>query len=365
MGYFSVTCGISSLPISEGDSIGMVLLMPNEGSSLLPSRSLSMNTDAYKPFSAPIYGEYNDYGGLDNIVRDDTVTLLEEYFGLNIDTILECIDVDRSIYSSYNPIFKHLYNGKINFNRWNATAEENMTAIGFTPMENGDFSYREHVVRLTNVPLVGYPDVNGIFEYDAIDSNGNKTRIQDQTQSFDDFMDSFTKMTGIYFGYNKADLKKIEIFTKMSAMFFKKDIFDGMISHFESNSESFSLSTFDKWWDGFKEDFKAYKDSGWTDPLDIKFKKICFETNNMHRYFTDVMSFPKDKLNLILEQDSLAFVEIFKLEKILVRVNRIFRPSYAGSQDGDMDALKALYTMSLAVVDERLKAWAEDDEDES
>jgi hypothetical protein len=61
-----------------GDNLNMIVC--NDGSQAF-----------FSPFGFPIHGEYDDYGYIDNIKRDKNVEMIEEYFGLDIDSILQNI----------------------------------------------------------------------------------------------------------------------------------------------------------------------------------------------------------------------------------------------------------------------------------
>jgi hypothetical protein len=51
----------------------------------------------FSPFGFPIHGRYDDYGHITNIKRDKNVEMLEEFFGVTIDEILQNIGDDRYI----------------------------------------------------------------------------------------------------------------------------------------------------------------------------------------------------------------------------------------------------------------------------
>lgn len=76
MGSWSVYCGLSKITIKSGDECVLLPLKKNDAyRSYLP----------YLPATLPIYGTYNDYGGLEDIVENDNTKLIEEYFGCTID----------------------------------------------------------------------------------------------------------------------------------------------------------------------------------------------------------------------------------------------------------------------------------------
>ena len=45
--------------------------------------------DAYVPIALPVYGRYNDYGGIDSIVEDDNYKWIKEHIG-DMNDIVEC-----------------------------------------------------------------------------------------------------------------------------------------------------------------------------------------------------------------------------------------------------------------------------------
>lgn len=80
MGSWSVNCGISNITITAGTECVLLPLKTNEsGEGYLP----------YLPATLPIFGEYDDYGGIENIVEDDNTKLIENHFGITISEFCE------------------------------------------------------------------------------------------------------------------------------------------------------------------------------------------------------------------------------------------------------------------------------------
>lgn len=76
MGSWSVYCGVSNIAITAGDECVLLPLKRAETrESYLP----------YLPACLPIFGTYDDYGGLEDIQKDDNTALIEEHFGVSID----------------------------------------------------------------------------------------------------------------------------------------------------------------------------------------------------------------------------------------------------------------------------------------
>jgi hypothetical protein len=94
MGSWSVYCGISNITITSGNDC-----------VLLPLKETNGECYKYSPASLPIFGKYNDYGGIEEIVIDDNTKLIEEHLCITIDEFCE-----------------FLLNGKFTYDRSKASA---------------------------------------------------------------------------------------------------------------------------------------------------------------------------------------------------------------------------------------------------
>jgi len=90
MGSWSVSCGISKIAITAGQRCGIIPLRPVKGEYA-----------QYLPATLPIFGQYNDYGGLEDIEQDVNVDLLETYSGITIDTLVEFLVDGKFTYNRY------------------------------------------------------------------------------------------------------------------------------------------------------------------------------------------------------------------------------------------------------------------------
>lgn len=111
MGSFSVSCGMSKLPITSDEKILFVALEPATDASgercKIPLAHLTYREqNLYKPFFLPIKGNYNTYGSLENIERDYNVELLENYYNKSIDDILKTIMDNRGMFDSFSETHK-------------------------------------------------------------------------------------------------------------------------------------------------------------------------------------------------------------------------------------------------------------------
>lgn len=106
MGHFSHNCKLTGIPITGGTK---VVLFP-----MLLRAYLGENSDKalkeigttyqcsndtirmkFSPCWFPIKGEYDDYGGMENIEHDDNTKVLEDYYGLTIEQIVGVITCHR------------------------------------------------------------------------------------------------------------------------------------------------------------------------------------------------------------------------------------------------------------------------------
>jgi len=106
MGSFNVSCGASHLTINSGDKIVLFPLTINkEYTNDCNSSNWSKQQNPYykctnfvtnegpfgicHPLTLPIFGEYNDYGCLENIEKNEHTEYLEEYYGITIQNIAD------------------------------------------------------------------------------------------------------------------------------------------------------------------------------------------------------------------------------------------------------------------------------------
>src|SRR5579859_7955463 len=101
MGHFSHCCKLTGIPITSGSAVLIVMrpvrnLYDNSEESLKKYGSAYMCSNdttrlKYVPVWYPIRGEYNEYGCMENIVEDDHTKIIENYYGLTIQQILDIV----------------------------------------------------------------------------------------------------------------------------------------------------------------------------------------------------------------------------------------------------------------------------------
>jgi len=86
MGNFNISGFYSHLPIKFGDKIGAILCACQPGCS-----NLVMNTNGLGlvPLMAPVYGRYDDCGGIDNIVESLSTKVFKDLTGFDFQTLAD------------------------------------------------------------------------------------------------------------------------------------------------------------------------------------------------------------------------------------------------------------------------------------
>lgn len=102
MGHFSHCCKLTGVPITGGTPATLIVmrqrarLFDNADGHIAKYGSTYMCSNEstrlkFLPVWLPIHGDYDDYGGLENIQEDVNTRLLEEHYGLDIQTIVNVI----------------------------------------------------------------------------------------------------------------------------------------------------------------------------------------------------------------------------------------------------------------------------------
>lgn len=108
MGHFSYSCQLSGIPITSGAKCAILPILPNSSIKYLIENDKKgkqigkptfLSNDGhnvlYYELFFPIFGEYDEYGGLENIVKDDNTAILEEYYSLSIEGIVKILTCGR------------------------------------------------------------------------------------------------------------------------------------------------------------------------------------------------------------------------------------------------------------------------------
>lgn len=160
MGSWSVSCGISNIAITSGQEC-----------VILPLKEQRSETRKWCVATLPIFGNYDDYGGMENIVSDDNTKLIEEHFGISIGDFV-----------------KFLADGKFTYDREEATdVEKKMKHL----KEAGEFRFMwidkkvyNFLSTLTNSNNKGYfdlgtPEMLNLLGFKQIDAEPSDLKNYD------------------------------------------------------------------------------------------------------------------------------------------------------------------------------------------
>lgn len=95
MGCWNETCGVTQLPIKYGDKIRAFILMDNTYKGKVKGGGNYYPNDEWVPFGIAIQGTYDDYGGVEDIVENETTQLM-------LDTIKDGWSIDGEDKSRYS-----------------------------------------------------------------------------------------------------------------------------------------------------------------------------------------------------------------------------------------------------------------------
>lgn len=85
MGCFCINGYVSHLPIVEGDKCFALIGIFDKQNF---NNDICMRSSPFIPIALPIFGEYNDYGSLENIKTDKNTEVIENFFDKNIQSVI-------------------------------------------------------------------------------------------------------------------------------------------------------------------------------------------------------------------------------------------------------------------------------------
>lgn len=92
MGCFNKIGMISSLPIEINDETVLVFMQKNKYADTENKGGVVYPHDWFVPTFLPIFGTYDDYGRIENIQDSPVIKYIEEFFGKDIEKIIDEVD---------------------------------------------------------------------------------------------------------------------------------------------------------------------------------------------------------------------------------------------------------------------------------
>lgn len=349
MGSFGVGCAISNLAINEGDKVGFMIIGQKERwNSPYPSKgnrsSYTYTTDVYKPFLPAIFGKYDDYGRIGDIVPSETTKLIEKLFHRPIDVVMNIVCSDDVVYSLHSGIFKNYFMGnkKTFHDTGDTPIEVSLSKLGFT-LE----SEQEDGVKVFRFEQYGITS-HGNSRW-AIWDNTRPQPLKDKFYSSDIkyLMEFFGEATGIYPGFDRNDYNAIKMLKNLSGTFFLEEVYHDI--------EKFMLN------DKYESRKITNQHDGWATFISIlnRYDMNSFEFYDatidsvVRDFMTRETVFPWHDLRTFSSYANIdELVSMNTLISMLTSLNRMLIPSFCGEQHGN-DSMSAALNVSTGAILER------------
>lgn len=405
MGSFSYTCQLSGLPITAGDRAVIVPLIPNNGGRYFDNSMEELKKNGknhvcsndgssiyFKPFCFPIFGTYNDYGGLEDIVKDDNTKSLEKFFGLKIQKIVDVLCDDRKDGTEYSESFHILKKKDLRHQ--------------FLQTVSGTWIHGDVYERLARTTFRNYFDrvdigVHGILDGLGFKFVGEGATKEDKEKRYKkiyekDGLKIHSDGNWIHIPgqsiYNISDLakycKKKKVILNVEEMNKKgaeEQIYDYIMPHIDvlkdgdrwnhdrvvrmllGEERDFGVSSF---FDSFTdEQFDALLDSknekekedlkGLVEEMKKRNKEKPNKLNICKLYFDEIKEQQKAGKKDFLKKN---IADFHKIESFYYPSGRFWYPIGTSNQDGNYEAVKTLLETSLSVINEIIKERHSDDD---
>lgn len=337
MGSYSVCCVMSKLSIPHG----RVKLIPIKKQKH-PYYGCSSE---YYPYCLPLTGEYDTYGGIENIERDINVEIIERYFGIPIE------DFAAAVTNNVSDPYRHVcYKGLLTEDIQALSMPDFFRKIGYQEAGFGNTGpiYRAPYgeirkdekgdYEISFFPSFLSADVKNLLRDMEFDPKGTILRLH-------------YNFTGEYLLVR--DQRRVEELLSLEPMY----VLDEVYEKFSQKSEEEIASEVKVTSANIKRIIDFYDSAS-------EFLKITNEpiyevsTQGFMRIFKD-----SEALGTVYwEAINLAKPQIFKLFAIfgtfvdnMVRTNTRFMPSYQGTQDGDCEAELKLHKLACEIIEKRRK----------
>lgn len=139
MGHSSISDLVSRQNIKEGEHCIAIILSKDtsQKDGRLTDSNILYNNQLWEPASLPIFGDYNGYGSLDDIIKTPSVLAMEENLNLPINTIIQLVGNTRDFDSEYSPVYHEAkLADSVTLSKWKNLQSQSLT---FTKTQSFDF----------------------------------------------------------------------------------------------------------------------------------------------------------------------------------------------------------------------------------
>jgi hypothetical protein len=264
MGSSNRACSVSSLSLGGGTPVAFFLLHPHkqygektgEDPIVYPTSHFFYVNCLFDPLCLPIFGEYDDYGGVENIEEDTNSKAIEEFFGLPLADIITCVvggeSAGNTYSAAYRPEGEHqaLFGWNVGRHEFNA---EWLKKLGFVESPHprleafaaktdkkyfqfGDLPYwvevtTHHIefagIQKDNLGELITRDEPAFAIWDeALTEVGNGNR----SNLLEEFVEVFRRITGYNINVPVEYQEKATLLANLSGMFVHRNIYNALVN---------------------------------------------------------------------------------------------------------------------------------------
>jgi len=376
MGSFNVACSISNLSIGWNDPLAFIPLWPNvypkDATPLLPADpTLTYVNCLYNPVCLPIFGIYDGYGGVDDIVEDENVKLVEKFFNMNVHDFVKYItngrrDID-DVYGSPTKFFAEPKKLKYvaDYGKYYQFGKRWLKKMGF--LQAGENVNRFYWPEMKNFTVSIYPAKRQDLKAGKVVKTHRHPSFVIYKDDIEvarggyyyprkDFVKEWHKLTGIIIYAEEKHWAKIEMLNRMSGMFVHRNIYEALIN----GADKMKL-----WWtdsrkpealyDQFQENVKKWKEyiaKKSEDPVWKFLGKHIIGSSNLLLHFRE-WPFFKEIYMEALKNGKLKkeIIDWITFSCGMNSCNRFFFSGMNGEQYGNPAASRYLLEMSLKILE--------------
>lgn len=357
MGSFNVACGISNISINEGSPVGFLLMSKTQpgqivrGADHSKGYAFQVHPHAqYTPFLPMVFGTYDDYGNVADVEETRTSKIIEAIFKRPIETVIRCI-TENELYGSQNEFLKQY-------------GIENHKLDSFGPIGKGleSVGFIENI-NDANEKTYTYKNYTVVFHASGLYSiiHPNKTVAAVSKNKFEDtvipvnsaldVLRYFHEVTNLLPGFKEEHWSEVKLLSSLYGMYVHRDIWNGMSEYIDTEAQAWGTEIAER----NKKERQMFFSKVCKTEVFSKVLGKTVVTNGFKllyimpacRQMMSTISLPLGFYPLLgAYSGSNEMDQVEKLYETLRSVNRIFQPSFVGTQDGEPKATRLLHKLA-------------------
>ncbi|MBC9705772.1 MAG: hypothetical protein H9W81_12545 [Enterococcus sp.] len=331
--------------------MGFVILRRNEFStnpSLTSNYGFSdfdNNTDLYKPFLPPVYGELGEYRQLHNVEESVTASALTHLFHRPVTDIVSCISSSYNVYNRNSGIYETYFCGNKEWNNYGTSMKDAFEALGFT--NDGIYSnvsyytFDEHTIYMA---LSDWDDASESYltvTWTIAEAQTGFILLDSfSAPDIEAVMEYFSQTTGVYPGFAPEDYERIALLNSLHGTFFLKEPYEAMRDYHDSVDPSERKEFFYTQW----QQMIDFIDSGIGDESLVK---------SMMSSYLRLTCIPMDMKLLSMYKNPADLYPVYEFIEVMGMLNRVIIPSVWGTMFSGNEASQKLNDVTNAILTQR------------